>query len=376
MEHPTTIVVFSAALTQELSQHRLPPTYVGVRRVRPSATVAAFQSKSAVVDKSPVVFIQKDPETGEERRMSRQEKKALKFKIKQEQQLEKKQRKREEQQLLIEQKQTQEAANAATAEEKEEARSKKRKRDKILLHIPEFLKGEQYYNLPIHVAALEQELADLTGERNKVPPVAVGPPMTRLLLGTPLKIVVDDELAQSWAVALKHSMKPAEIVRQAEDLRAMVYDVVPSVWSRMRPASIGVSSNSNKSSLRLKQGDSYSTMTLHAPSKADTCRAAVVQALHCGTHLHVSCGAKFGGDYLVYDAPRDECHAFAGLRVLSEDQTIPTAYDMTGYVRCLHTAAKLALLAMAEERVGQDGEPVYHVAFVELALIKIGSTRR
>lgn len=374
MEHPLPqiTVVFSSELTQALSEHRLPPTYVGVRRIRPSATVtAALQSQSSS-ERSKVTFTIADPETGIERRMTRQEKKQLKLKLRQEQVSEKKLRR---QQQLV--KEEEEAATAAAVNEK----TKKRKR----ISIPDFLKGDQYYNLPINVAALEQELADLAGERNRVPPVAVGPPMTRLLLNRVLPIVVDHDLAQLWAVFLKESMKDAEIVRQAEDMRALVYDVVPSVWTRMRPESLGSSTTSSSSqsspSFNLKDGDLYSTFPLaSSSSRADLDRAAVIQALHCGTHLHVSCGAKFGGDYLIYEAPRDECHAFAGLRVLSSSNTdaypIPTAYDMTGYVRCLHTAAKLALLAMVQERTTIDGTLVYHVAFVELALIKVGSTTR
>lgn len=376
MEQPPHItVVFSSELTQALSEHRLPPTYVGVRRIRPSATVvAALQScnnEQECTQSSQVTFTVSDPETGVTRRMTRQEKKGLKLKLKQEQLLEKKQRKLQEQQIQ---------KDAAAAGSNNET-TKKRKRTSL---IPDFLKGDDYYNLPVNVAALEQELADLAGERNRVPPVAVGPPMSRLLLATPLRIVVDDALAQAWAVALKESMKDAETVRQAEDMRALVYDVVPSVWSRMRPESLGLNSVGS-SSFVLNDGDAYSTFPLRASStRADLDRAAVIQALHCGTQLHASCGAKFGGDYLIYEAPRDECHAFAGLRVLSMSEhtttttyPIPTAYDMTGYVRCLHTAAKLALLAMVQERTCPvDGGMVYHVAFVELALIKIGSTRR
>ena len=367
---PQITVVFSSELTQALSEHRLPPTYVGVRRIRPSATVAAALQSQTSSERSTVTFTVTDPETGLERRMSRQEKKQLKSKIRHEHVLEKKQRR--QQQLLKEQEE--EAATAVSE------KTKKRKR----VSIPDFLKGDQYYNLPINVAALEQELADLAGERNRVPPVAVGPPMTRLLRHKPFNIVVDHDLAQAWAVALKESMKDAETVRQAEDMRALVYDVVPSVWSRMRPESLGSSTSStSSSSFCLKDGDLYTTFPMGAvsSSRADLDRAAVIQALHCGTHLHVSCGAKFGGDYLMYEAPRDECHAFAGLRVLSSSSEktaypIPTAYDMTGYVRCLHTAAKLALLAMVQEQPSIDGSSVYHVAFVELALIKIGSTAR
>jgi hypothetical protein len=355
MEQPQITVVFSSELTQALSEHRLPPLYVGVRRVRPSATVVAARQSSQSERSQPVTFTITDPETGVERRMTRLEKKELKLKLRHEQHLEKKQRK--QQQLL------EEAALHAEADTK----SKKRKRS-----IPDFLKGDHLYHLPINPAALEQEWADLAGERNKVPPVAIAPPMSRILFEQPLSVVVDDRLAELWAIQLKESMQAAEQVRQAEDMRAMVYDVVPAVWNRMRPETLGKHETLN-SSFPFKNNDSLSTFALRDASSADLERAAVIQALHSGTNLHVSCGAKFGSDYLLYEAPRDECHAFAGLRVLS---SIPTAYDMTGYVRCLHTAAKLALLAKVEPRSSSEGTVVYHVAFVELALIKIGPTRR
>ncbi|GAX26220.1 hypothetical protein FisN_16Lh046 [Fistulifera solaris] len=354
MEQSQITVVFSSELTQALSEHRLPPLYVGVRRIRPSATVVAARQSMERTSPQTVTFTITDSETGVERRMNRQEKKELKLKLRQEQHLAKKQRK----QLQLQE----EAALHAEAD----ARSKKRKRS-----IPDFLKGDHLYHLPINPAALEQEWADLAGERNKVPPVAIAPPMSRILLEQPLSVLVDDDLAQSWAIALKQSMQAAEQVRQAEEMRAMVYDVVPAVWSRMRPESMGT--NDTLVSSFPKDDDLLSTFPLRDVSSADLERAAVIQALHAGTSLHVSCGAKFGSDYLLYEAPRDECHAFAGLRVLSSK--FPTAYDMTGYVRCLHTAAKLALLAKVEPR-SEQGTVVYHVAFVELALIKIGSTKR
>jgi hypothetical protein len=109
------------------------------------------------------------------------------------------------------------------------------------------------------------------------------------------------------------------------------------------------------------------------PLDADV--AAVVQLLHRGTNLHLSCGSKFGCDFLVYDGPRTERHAFAGLRVLHCDKAagfpLPTCYDLAGYVRCLNTAGKLALLAMV---VKDDESNTSRVALVDLALEKIEQT--
>lgn len=112
-------------------------------------------------------------------------------------------------------------------------------------------------------------------------------------------------------------------------------------------------------------------------------------------NLHISCGAKFGCDFLLYDGPREERHAFAGLRILtpntfnSTDQEqsqlpIPSPYDLAGFVRCLNTAGKLALLATVIRTNSvckykdNDGSPttcgsrenVVKVVFVELVLEK------
>ena len=81
----------------------------------------------------------------------------------------------------------------------------------------------------------------------------------------------------------------------------------------------------------------------------------VFEYLHRETNFYVSCGAKFGADFLIYDGPREERHAFAGLRILSPPLSqssalpLPSAYSLTSFVRCLNTAGKLALLATVEE---------------------------
>merc|ERR1712028_1800 len=81
----------------------------------------------------------------------------------------------------------------------------------------------------------------------------------------------------------------------------------------------------------------------------------VSEYLHRETNFYVSCGAKFGADFLIYDGPREERHAFAGLRILSPPLSqssalpLPSAYSLTSFVRCLNTAGKLALLATVEE---------------------------
>jgi len=106
----------------------------------------------------------------------------------------------------------------------------------------------------------------------------------------------------------------------------------------------------------------------------------VVNCLWNMHNVHVSCGAKFGCDYLLYDGDRRERHAFAGLRVLRPRQSanqsctqnsatfpIPCPYDIAGYVRGLNTAGKVALIATAFD----NGDGNAKVVFVDLALEKI-----
>jgi hypothetical protein len=136
--------------------------------------------------------------------------------------------------------------------------------------------------------------------------------------------------------------------------------------------------------------------------------AAVVHVLHRNTTLHLSCGAKFGCDYLLYEGPRHDHHAFAGLRIIepaqlrppvSDGEEVPTVEfppplpvpdpcDLAGYVRGLNTAGKLALLATVVPDVEgviaapEDWDPIgfppssssYRVAIVDLALKKIRAT--
>jgi hypothetical protein len=97
--------------------------------------------------------------------------------------------------------------------------------------------------------------------------------------------------------------------------------------------------------------------------------------LYRDTPFHVSCGAKFGSDFLIYDGPREERHAFAGLRILSSTAgagvakdggagdtlpplPLPTAYSLSGYVRCLNTAGKLALLATVRPEQRRQHHPL------------------
>jgi hypothetical protein len=147
----------------------------------------------------------------------------------------------------------------------------------------------------------------------------------------------------------------------------------------------------------------------------DDVLSLVFEYIYRETPYYVSCGAKFGCDFLLYDGPREERHAFAGLRVLSPSPLppqhqgcstivettktkaysilpIPTAYSLTSFVRCLNTAGKLSLLATVTLEKENDDDPKavkifgdsdagscsqrsgknkYRVLFVDVALEKV-----
>jgi hypothetical protein len=381
------VICFSAPLVRRLAtdEIRLPPTYVGVRRVRPSSRLVhkAMQSSAVIPSKTPVVFKIVDQETGEERRMTSKEKKTLKLKRMQEQKEQKAALKLSSANTPVE-----ESSNAGAV-------------------VNESVKEEaRYMQLEVDASVLEQELADLRGERDGVPPVVLSQSMaaqafqqgiitkdadTTTSVSDDMQmqtqeiqdVVVDDVLGGQWAEALKKSMVPAEATRQREEMRPMPYQLVPETWARMRPT-LGDS----PSALQADAGTTspptpadekaWSFCQIRPTTPLDADLAAVVQLLHRGTNLHLSCGAKFGCDFLLYDGSRNERHAFAGLRVLHCDKSdaagglpLPTAYDMAGYVRCLNTAGKLSLLATV---VKDDTTNKRRVALVDLALEKILQT--
>lgn len=320
----------------------------------------------------------------------------------------------------------------------------------------------QYVHLNINQAAMEQELADLRGDRDGVPPVVLPFPLVNMALkyqkslffsnesknGSQIEnqgwpnnqnlptnvkeeIILDDKLATRWVRQLKHSISIAEQLRQMEkNTRPMPYKLTPEVWARLRPIKLGTTSiqhdvaempndfgllpqqssfdNNDTKLLSEETANDKATSNSIAssggddiiikkevsddvimPKKSwnwcqirswkdspkqkifDATTKIVVEMLYKDTNLHIACGSKFGCDYLLYDGPRNERHAFAGLRILP----FPTAnqpetkrltsnkddnkrkdtkyllfpqqnpYELSGYVRCLNTAGKLALLA-------------------------------
>jgi hypothetical protein len=380
------VLVFSAAVVKQLVSDsvRFPPTYVGVRRVRPSNRIRDELRNQNNIGPTEVVYKITDA-NGVKRRMTTQEKKELKLRLR-----------KEKHQAKKKQKLQGGAANTSSPVGNNS--------DGPMLPLQQVPSGlnKKYHQLHLSTSALEEELADLRGDRDGVPPVMVSPPMAHEAFrtgvlkaagsdsynGTLSHFILDDCLARRWAVALKKSMESAEQVRSKEAMRPMPYQLIPEVWTRLRPDSLSdlamnIETASSKASIAdvsngcqgLPKEDSngiWSFVTVRRRlEQADDDTAIVISVLHNFSELHISCGAKFGCDFLLYDGRRDQQHAFAGLRVMerfSSQLPLPSTYDLTGYVRCLNTAGKLALLATVER-----DESGAHVAFVDLALEKIFS---
>eukprot|EP00980_Cylindrotheca_fusiformis_P001672 scaffold381_cov138-Cylindrotheca_fusiformis.AAC.8 len=368
-------IIFDTSLVKQLNskQVRIPANFVGVRRIRPHKLLE--EKKKEVNDKiSNVVFTVKG-ENGNERRMNNKEKKALKYKLRMQRKDERK-RKRERQQA--QDGLPSEGTRNPTTRRGGEANGK-------------------YYQIAVNNAVLEQELAELRGERNGIPPVLLSPALafqaldclpgsTKEKSNKKCALMYDHTLSLEWADLIKKSMQPAERARQKEQYRPMPYQLAPEPWTRLRPnidedqletemrsAGVGPQSSetSDVQSLPIKR--QWAKMVCRPSTELDTDASLVFEYLHRRTDYFVSCGAKFGSDFLVYDGPREERHAFAGLRVLeAKDGKLPTpsAYSLSGYVRCLNTAGKFALLVTVMKETDLE-IPRYRVAFVDMALEKV-----
>ena len=460
------MLVFSGPLVRQLSTKagRLEPTYVGVRRVRPSSRMVqkAFQTKTkqeeiTTTEKQTTsdVTFKIVGDDGVERRMTNQEKKALKKKLrgekakaKKQERLEKVQQKEEEEKAKKKRKRrnkkrsrnemngdtTKETAEsklatASTTSEQEEAAGTTREtkdqkiEEKVLHDKTQNDETEDVLSIDGQMddfSRIQQEIADLKGERQGVPPVMLSPPLAQVSgtilsdLKYPYKseeiVYMNDTLAQDWSVALRQSMHPSEKTRNMEEMRALVYNLIPEIWSRFRPASLvdgsktKMKSDITFSAMANQKADGKDNLS-EAPeeeeekpwrllpirhrsvqSTFDDDLAAVVKVLYENTSLHISCGAKFGCDLLLYDGPRNERHAFAGLRLVTgssiamttngESFPLLSAYCLAGYVRCLNTAAKLALLATVKREKLADGSTLRKVAFVDLKLERVDGTKK
>jgi hypothetical protein len=208
---------------------------------------------------------------------------------------------------------------------------------------------------PIQMAL---ELADLQGgERwGTVPPVLWSAPIVAAVKTTTTTVELDDAISQVWARTLKESMRYAERTRHEEvGIRPMPYHLVPQVWTRIRPNKstdapwnrdlfVFPESNSTSHDGNNNIPEFLECTVRKSHKEYDAVATATILAL-CGMGITMSCGVKFGCDFLCYDGPRHARHAFAGLRIVAPCEPLPTAYDLAGYVRTLNTAGKIALLA-------------------------------
>lgn len=304
-----------------------------------------------------------------------------------------------------------------------------------------------YHQLEINPTIIQEEIAEMKHEDRRAYnnlPAILSPPMTyqAYLHGLiPFNhnkndnmdrsnchesniIVIDDELAKRWAQALRKVINNEEMKRNKENLRPLVYKLMPEVWKRLRPLPSSqngviddesmdieifnssqplsrnqISINEEKGMIHCRNIRSHESKQ-YRDSWYNKSHEIVFECLYKHfSNFHVSCGAKFGCDYLIYDGSRMERHAFAGLRIICANKKqihyetvddelfpLPTPYDLSGYVRGLNTAGKLALLAMVvqcedNENGGSRTESFdgassihsekFHVAIVDLALEKV-----
>jgi len=262
-------------------------------------------------------------------------------------------------------------------------------------------------NFPLYNEThVDEELVALKGEKRGIPPVLLTPAATSVAVTngslkmtpnetdssivTQKSAIMDPELSRAWALQLKASMIPVEVSRAKENMRPMAYEVVPEVWRRLCPENLWnpsvdvnekdltvtrqtkVQSIHKKTEISMSECNDidvsssttqqkevlYSFVPIRNPTSSyDLDAQLIFQHLYRHTNFHISCGAIFGCDFLLYDGKREDRHSFAGIRLYSAKRTnvneeggcmdfpIPTAFDIMGYVRAMNTARKLALVA-------------------------------
>jgi len=206
-----------------------------------------------------------------------------------------------------------------------------------------------YHQLEMNTRLLEEEVAELKGGNKSSPilPVFLSPPMayqarclgilppprgdTTTMKGERRrKIHIDDKFAREWAIVLKQSMARAETDRDNEEMRPMAYTLMPEVWSRLRPEPQHQPFESVlDGTIPTDEVSLTTTMTMKAALYSIDMRPfssrrhhdqSLILIFEClyqrFPKLHLSCGIKFGCDYLLYDGSRNHRHGFAGLMVV------------------------------------------------------------
>jgi len=489
------VILFSATEAKNIENlYRIPPTHVGVKRLRASSRSVLDACRNRSSDCNGSDHVKKENvnrpngssldqlrthesivykikgKDGVVRRMTNQEKKQFKMKLRKDKMLAKQSC---QERCSVEMDQVHHNINSKlsanisesatdsdliqtpgkiSSQESMEAADEKPPANDVVTSNDDLVQVQKkkYYKLEVNKDELQEEILELTGENKRVAPVIFSSPMviqarqnglfqSLHIDQSPKKTIIDNSLSHQWAIELKKSMTPAETVRSKEDIRPMAYMIVPEVWSRLS-SSLSTSKNVDKDGHELKQtqsqcgGESASirssnekrevewsfVTTRPIQSNLDRNLAIVYECLYLKyDKLHISCGAKFGCDFILYDGHREDRHGFAGLRVYScerdesdndvnseisklhqetkesMDQTksstgevgritsnsqslpklpLPSAYDIAGYVRGLNTAGKLALIATVihHKHTSENGDLIesHHVAIVDLALEK------
>ena len=353
---------------------------------------------------------------GTERRMSTHEKKQHKYKLaqaKRDAQREKRQIKHE--QLIQEAKKAKRERKNLKRLERQERKKKQEqqqqedekqeaqvKQDPVCLEKSSHDKGKknttsEEYSFTTYTE-IDEELAAMRGDRSGIPPAMLAPAAACVALDMKalectkgedqrIKTIFDRQLTSEWARELQQSMIPAEELREKEDMRPMAYKIVPELWNRLCPKSLWACKDEDMVTSQaeadqtiyestMKDDSQHSLGLIRNPSPLyDEVACAVFRHLQKYSKLHISSGEIFGCDFLLYDGKREERHSFAGLRVYTCDKMdeskfpIPSAYDMTGFVRTMNTARKLALIATVVKGEGEEGTA--RVLIVDLALEKV-----
>lgn len=449
--HSHSALIFSGSLLRKLENHpslRLPTTYVGVRRVRPSGggsvkkavgsrgsehnddewTPNAIDNEDQLGDddnnnivddgviaehnSNEISYKVTNPD-GTERRMTKHEKKQFKYQLAQaKREAERVKRQIKHEQLIHEAKRAKHERKKLKRLERHERKKKQQQKEdeqvkqeklseekSVHDEIMEKKKAlEEYAAFTTYKEIIDEEMAAMRGDRSGIPPAMLAPAAACIALNMKalestkredhqMKTIFDRQLTSEWARKLQQSMIPAEELRAKEDMRPMAYKLVPELWNRLCPKSLWVCKDEDIAvrQAELEQFTDESTMNDESQYSLglirntsllyDEVAYAVFKHLHKHSNLHISSGEIFGCDFLLYDGKREDRHSFAGLRIYTCDKNdenkfpIPSAYDMTGFVRMMNTARKLALIATVTKDESEGNTA--RVLIVDLALEKV-----
>ena len=417
-------IIFSSDLAAQCnSSERLLPTAIGLRKIRASSQLvrdAANLTKSRnsrkakvfvpLISRSDNIKFTKIGEDGVERRMTKSEKKEARARIK---------ATKKKNDLHLQSEQEEEGEKDDAIEEKKDDIIEKDSGSVSISQgsievdhavcygsttniAPVFKQNghEKYYDFELDHDKLKEEIEELHFERKNINsvPAMLSQAMTNQAIRIGLledglqkslgyrfsekNTTIDEDFGLKIANEIKDEVKRAEELRSREDMRPMAYRLVPEVWLRLRPKisknerseqipatsshTVTNINDSKQDSILASKAMQWMHVYMPGTSKRLKDHAVTLQKLWDLESIHVSCGAKFGCDFLIYDGNRNDRHAFAGMRVVSHTSKLPCPYDLAGMVRGLNTAGKLALLCVVSTHDSNQ-----KVAFIDLALEKV-----